>query len=64
MSAKELQLSVATETLQLLCDQWNKIDSMPVSPKRSKQLATLETWIDMVNDRIEKLIDGEVKQAI
>jgi hypothetical protein len=64
MSAKEIQLTVATETLQLLCDQWNKIDSMPVSPKRSKQLATLETWIDAANERIEKLIDGESKQAV
>jgi hypothetical protein len=64
MSAKEIQLTVATDTLQLLCDQWNKIDSMPVSVKRSNQLAKLETWIDTVNDRISQLTEQQVKQAI
>jgi hypothetical protein len=61
---KQVQLMVATETLNLICDQWKKIDSMPDSVKRSNQLTTLQTWIGMVRATIEKLTTLEGKQAV
>lgn len=59
----EIVLKVKLETLQLLCDQYNRINSYPDSPKRSRQLQKLQTWIDTVNYSIQEMHAHKTKAA-